>query len=214
MSDYTAGKPWKVAKQQHIMEVAFQLFAERGIEQVAMPEVAEASGVARATLYRYFATKLDLVVAVGTWKWTDYVEARNATLPTSELKRMSGAQYLKFYLDAFIDLYRNHSDILRFNYDFNSYLRHEEGTAEQRQSYIDMAAELSAAFHEVYERGAADGTIDTEMSEESMFSSSFHIMLAAATRYAVGLVHVAEGADPDGELVMLEQLLLSRYVSS
>lgn len=214
MSDYTAGKPWKVAKQQHIMEVAFQLFAERGIEQVAMPEVAEASGVARATLYRYFATKLDLVVAVGTWKWADYVEARNATLPTSELKRMSGAQYLKFYLDAFIDLYRNHSDILRFNYDFNSYLRHEEGTAEQRQSYIDMAAELSAAFHEVYERGAADGTIDTEMSEESMFSSSFHIMLAAATRYAVGLVYVAEGADPDGELVMLEELLLSRYVSS
>jgi hypothetical protein len=45
-----------------------------------------------------------------------------------------------------------------------------------------------------------------------MFSSSFHIMLAAATRYAVGLVVVYEDSnDPESELVMLEELLLSRF---
>jgi len=46
----------------------------------------------------------------------------------------------------------------------------------------------------------------------SKFSSSFHIMLAAVTRYAVGLVYILEqGSDPETELEMLENMLLKEY---
>ena len=36
-------------------------------------------------------------------------------------------------------------------------------------------------------------------------------MLAAATRYAVGLVYISENTDPEKELVMLKRLLLLEY---
>lgn len=195
------------------MSVALQLFSERGIEAVSMPEIALASDVGRATLYRYFPSKFDLVVALGTWTWETYITAHNASLPAGTLERMTGAEYLKFYLDSFIDLYRNHGDILRFNYDFNSYLRYETGTSEQRQSYMDMLGQLHEGFHELYGRGMCDGTLNPNISEESMFSCSFHIMLAAATRYAIGLVYVSEEVNPENELAVLEELLLSRFVN-
>ena len=214
MSDYAAGKAWKMAKEQNILETAFALFAERGIEPVRMPEVAEASGVARATLYRYFTTKLDLVIAVGTWKCEEYIEAHNASLPKEEIDRMTAAEYLRFYMDGFLDLYRNHSDLLRFNYNFNSYLRYEAGTSEQKAPYMNVVDNLGEMFHELYERGMRDGTLRTDIIEEAMFSSSFHIMLAAVTRYAVGLVYILEKVtEPEEELIMLEELLLSRYVA-
>ena len=213
MSDYAAGKAWKMAKHQHILEVAFQLFSDRGIELVTMPEVAEAAGVGRATLYRYFTTKLDLVIAVGTWKWEEYIQARNASLPKEEKDRMTAAEYLRFYLDGFLDLYRNHRDILRFNYNFNSYLRYEAGTSEQKAPYMSMVDNLGEMFHELYERGMRDGTLRTDITEEAMFSSSFHIMLGTVTRYAVGLVYIPEKVtEPEEELIMLEELLLSRYI--
>ena len=67
---------WKTAKRKRIMETGFNIFSERGIEAVTMPEVAEASGVSRATLYRYFPTKLDLVSAIGLETWADYINYR------------------------------------------------------------------------------------------------------------------------------------------
>lgn len=212
MKDYAAGKPWKLEKRQHILETAYDLFSERGIIPVTISDVAEACGVGRATVFRYFTTKLDLVIAIGTWKWEEYTKAHDAFVTSEEMDSMTGAEYLRFFLDAFLDLYRNHRDILRFNYDFNSFLRHEAGTAAQKLPYLQMVDVLGARFHDLYERGMRDGTLQPDIPEATMFSSIFHIMLAAVTRYAVGLVVVYEDESaPESELVMLEELLLSRF---
>ena len=212
MNDYAAGKPWKLAKQQHILETAYRLFSERGIERVTMQDVAEAGGVGTATVFRYFTTKLALVVAVGTWKWENYIARHDAQLSAEEWESLTGAQWLRFYLDSFLELYRKEPDILRFNYNFNSFLHYEAGDAAERLPYIEMAKALGASFHELYARGRLDGTINTDISEPAMFSGSFHIMLAAATRYAQGLVYVLAGdAEPDSELEMLAELLFEKY---
>lgn len=212
MNDYTAGKAWKIERKQKIIETGFRLFSDRGIETVTLPEIARESGVGNATLYRYFNTKLDLVLAVSTWTWNDYIDSRNHTMTAEEIEQMTAAQYLRFFMDAFIDLYQNHKDLLRFNYSFNSFLRYEPGSAEQRRPFADMVENLEKMFHVLYERGRADGTLNTEYSETMMFSSTFHIMLAAVTRYAVGLAYVPQGDEPDNELFMLEELLLSRFI--
>ncbi|EJO87224.1 TetR family transcriptional regulator [Mycobacterium colombiense CECT 3035] len=46
------------------MIAAYDLFSRRGIRAVGTDEVIARAGVARATLYRHFATKNDLVLAV------------------------------------------------------------------------------------------------------------------------------------------------------
>ena len=210
-SNYSEGKPWKQAKELHILETAFRLFTEKGIELVTMPEIAQASGVGRATLFRYFPTKLDLVVSVGTQQWEEYIKWYDAVLPKGKIAQLTGSEYLRFYLDAFLDLYRNHSEILRFNYNFNNYLWYETGTQDQRQSYFQIADKLGEIFHELYERGKSDGTLNIEIPEKTMFSATFHIMLAAVTRYAVGLVIVYDEGEPEKELVMLKEMLLARF---
>lgn len=50
--------------KQLLVETAFQLFLDRGFTNVAMEEVANASGVSRSTLYRRFPSKEDLVLDV------------------------------------------------------------------------------------------------------------------------------------------------------
>jgi AcrR family transcriptional regulator len=44
-----------------IAEVAFQVFAERGFDEVTATEVAEAAGISRASFFRYFESKEDAV---------------------------------------------------------------------------------------------------------------------------------------------------------
>ena len=54
----------KNAQRQGILDAARQLFAERGVEQVTMAEVADLAKVSRATVFNYFASKYALVEAI------------------------------------------------------------------------------------------------------------------------------------------------------
>jgi AcrR family transcriptional regulator len=78
--------------RERILETAYELFAHRGIRDVGVDEVIERAGVAKATLYRHFASKDDLVVAflkLREERWTlDWVEAearRRGNTPEEQL---------------------------------------------------------------------------------------------------------------------------------
>jgi AcrR family transcriptional regulator len=65
--------------RERIVEGSYDLFAQRGIQAVGVDEVIETAGVAKATLYRHFPSKNDLVIAFlerREQRWTrDLVEA-------------------------------------------------------------------------------------------------------------------------------------------
>ena len=201
----------KELTRKTIMEKGFELFTERGIESVTMQEIADASLVGRATLFNYFNSKVDLVIAVGSWKWKEYIEKKAEESKHLNREKRTGAELLSNYLGAFLELYSSYRDNLRFNYNFNSYLKSERATPEQKEPYMQMINDMAASFHVIYERGMKDGTLNASISEEEMFSGRFHIMLAAVTRYAVGLVYISENADPEKELAMLKRLLFQEY---
>ena len=210
MNSYVAGKTWKQEKYDHILKAGFDIFSERGIEAVQMTQVAQTAKVGRTTLFRYFPTKTDLVTAIAKRKWEEYIEWYDELKSEEEKEKLTGAEYLKFFIDSFLELYRSHKDMLRFNYDFNSFVRSAEWTEEQRKLYVQIAAESGRQFHELYERGMSDGTLNADIPEQTMLSSTFHIMLAAVTRYAVGLAVVID-SEPESELVLLSDMILSRF---
>jgi AcrR family transcriptional regulator len=73
-----------VPARERILGAAYDLFSRRGIRAVGTEEVIERAGVAKATLYRHFATKDALVLAVLERReqlWTHgLIEERSASL--------------------------------------------------------------------------------------------------------------------------------------
>lgn len=203
----------KAVRMRRALETGFRLFAEKGIDPVTMPEIADASGVTRPSLYRYFSTKPELVIAIGTWKWQEYIDGSRQRFPAQVRERMSAREYVETYLDVFLDLYRNHRDLLRFNHYFNSYIEKEHVTPEQMRPYREMIEDLVRRFHGPFAR-SGDGTLRPGLSEKSVMSSIIHIMLAAVTRYAVGLAYVMPGTNPEDELVLLRNALLREFTMS
>ena len=66
-------------------------------------------------------------------------------------------------------------------------------------------------FAETYRKGKEDGTLRTDMSAEEMFSVTAHLMLAAVTRYAVGLVYTVD-TDIEKELLLLKEMMINKFV--
>lgn len=199
-------------KRNHFLEKAYELFTEKNIESVSMTEVARESGYGTMTLYRYFNTKPELVVAVATWIWRQALKQNQERRPSRNFERMTAAQIFEFYLDSFIELYRNHRELLRFNQFFNIYIQSERIDSEVMKPYRAMIEGMKPEFHVLYVRAEQDHTIRTDEPEEEMFITTLHLMLAAVTRYAIGLVYIPEdGFDAEKELEKLKEALLLRY---
>lgn len=50
-------------KRQQLINIALQLFYEKGINSVGINEILSVSGIAKKTLYNHFTSKEDLVLA-------------------------------------------------------------------------------------------------------------------------------------------------------
>lgn len=197
------------AVKQRIIDGAFLVFSKQGIESVKMTDVAESAGVGVATVYRYFGTKNDLVLAVGVRAWDEYISKTVKAYDRS----LTALESFGFYLESFLDLYRDHKDLLRFNQFFNVYIRSGQLDRGSMGAYIGVIEALGARFHNLYQRAIEDRTMRTDVPEAEVFSTTLHLMLAAVTRYAVGLVYQG-GSDPIQELTLLKQMLMREYASA
>lgn len=201
------------ARRRELLEKGFEIFSKKTIESIAMQDVANAVGCGIASLYRYFDKKPGYVVAVATWKWEQFQEEYKKRRQRVDFEGVTAAEIFEFYLDSFLELYKNHQDLLRFNQFFNVYVHSENIDERTLQPYQDMIQELRKQFHEMYVKAEKDHTLRTDEPEGEMFSTTLHLMLAAVTRYAIGLVYIPEGEyDAVRELEKMKKALLLMYV--
>jgi AcrR family transcriptional regulator len=78
--------------RERIIQAAYDLFCRNGVRAVGIDRVIAEAGVAKMTLYRHFASKEDLVVAVldrrrelWTWGWLDAEVRERADAPRDQL---------------------------------------------------------------------------------------------------------------------------------
>ena len=78
--------------RERILGAAYELFSRRAIRDVGIDEVIERAGVAKATLYRHFPSKDDLVIAFlerreerWTVAWVEAEARRRGTTPEEQL---------------------------------------------------------------------------------------------------------------------------------
>lgn len=140
-------------RNKKIIDTAFQIFVEKKIEPVSMGEIADAVGIGRATLFRCYSSKLELVIAVCSAKWKEYFDALDEVRPISSVGDIPAIGRFIFTLDSYIDMYQNHKDLLQFNDNFNHYVTHEKAKAEMFEEFHRSLYSANTRFHLMFEKG-------------------------------------------------------------
>jgi AcrR family transcriptional regulator len=175
--------PAAPSARERILNAAYDLFSRRGIHAVGIDEVIDRAGVAKATLYRHFATKNDLVLAVLQRReeiWTHgLIEAQ------SEQRGNTPEEQLLAIFDVMHEWFQ-----LRDGYEGCSFINvllelgadHPAGQASI--AHIDHVRDI------VRRRALAAGLTDVED-----FASSWHILMKGAiVLAAVGDLDAAQRA--------------------
>ncbi|EID15727.1 hypothetical protein MXEN_05918 [Mycobacterium xenopi RIVM700367] len=164
-----------VSARERILSTAYDLFTRRGIRAVGTDEVVERAGVAKATLYRHFPSKNDLVLAVlerREQRWTlGLVEKQ------SRLRGKTPEEQLLAIFDLFHDWFANRDGFEGCSF-INVLLemgaQHPAGQASV--AYLDNIRDI------VRQRARAAGLRDVEN-----FARSWHILMKGS------IVAAAEG---------------------
>jgi AcrR family transcriptional regulator len=175
ISDVAQMGPALLTARERILTTAYRLFTRRGIRAVGNDEVIAVSGVAKATLYRHFPSKNDLVLAVLQRReelWTlGLVEQQ------SRLRGETTEEQLLAIFDVFHDWFQKRED-----FDGCSFINvllelgaaHPAGQASIQ--YLDNIRTI------VRQRAEAAGLIDVDN-----FARSWHILMKGS------IIAAAEG---------------------
>jgi AcrR family transcriptional regulator len=94
--------------RERILDTAYELFSHRGIHDVGIDELVERASVAKATLYKHFASKDELVLAfleqreqIWTYGWVEGEARRRGATPEEQLLAIFDLFDEWFYRDDF-----------------------------------------------------------------------------------------------------------------
>lgn len=197
-------------RKKQLIDTGFQLFSMNGIEMVSLQKVADAANVGATTMYKYFQTKENLLIAISAKVWGEVWQEVLKDPKTNGFVDFTAYQAIEFYADLIISLYQKRPELLRFSSEYKTYInRHGNMDDNQLKEHLDVLEPVRILFHQMYERAKEDGSIRMDIPEQELFTTMAITMLSVAERYAQGLVWADDREDDHvRELIHLKEMLL------
>ena len=151
--------------REAILHTTAALVAERGLRAVTMSQIAERTGIGRATLYRYFP---DVEAVLLAWH-EDQITAHLVQL--AEIRDAAETRdRLRAVLEAYAVLsQRSHG---HHDTDLGSFLHGDHQVARARHQVQDLVRDVLA-------EGAARGTVRVDVPPDELAAYCVHALAAA-----------------------------------
>ena len=101
-----------VENRAKILETAVSLFAEHGVNDVNMADIAKAAGVGKGTLYRRFANKGELCLALLDTQMRDFQDGMLSRMQQLSADGTPKLEQLDQFIDALVYFTETHSPLL------------------------------------------------------------------------------------------------------
>jgi AcrR family transcriptional regulator len=163
------GRPRSEASREAIIAATIRLLRESGLNRMSIEAVAEASGVGKATIYRWWPSK-------GTLALDAYLEDMRAKVVVPDTG--DGAEDLKRHARAVIGFYANEDG--RIFAQFMAEAQNDPRLAEAlRERFL---AHRRAAVTTIWRRGVARGEfrgdVDADVAMDMIFAPIVYRLLA------------------------------------
>ena len=203
----------------HIIECTFDLFAQNGMDEISMNEIAKVSEIGVASLYRYFKTKDDLAIECAIYAWKHETEVFRSVFDEQDFDGKTGFEQLKLLLECFTRAINEEGVFFRFIYYFDAYVRNQNVSAERLSRYEDTISVLKKLVMGSLEKGEKDGSINFKKSanpvlkaasNSQMYFTMFHALFSMAQKLALSgeMLYMDREVQHDTQIDILINMIL------
>lgn len=187
-----------------IIDEACNMFLEKSISSVTMSDIAKEVGVGEATMYRYFGTKQNIVMAVAVKLAKEVYDTYFAN-PNAK----TGYEKLKDFYYQYLEIFKTHNSYFAFIREFDAFVLTEAKEKFDYESEIDL---YKGKFIEAYNLGLEDGSVSKLENVDLFYYSSTHALLnlCKTLSFAGILVSQDEKTVKEDEIRELIDIILFR----
>jgi AcrR family transcriptional regulator len=168
-------KLWNATIEAHrrevrdaILDTAAALVAEHGLRSVTMSQIAEETGIGRATLYKYFSDVEAILLA-----WHErQISGHLAYLAEVRDQAGDAGERLEAVLEAYALI--SHESHGHHNAELAAFLHRDEQVARAQQQLRDMIRDLLT-------EGAASGELRDDVAPDELANYCLHALTAASS---------------------------------
>lgn len=128
----------KEAKERKLLEAAYKLFVEQGIQNTSVNDIVKAAGVAKGTFYLYYQDKADIEEKLIVKETVIILES--AMSVASQSNETSFEELFIIAMDYIIDYLEDNSDVMSFinkNLSYAIYVLHSRSKDNRFRAIYD-----------------------------------------------------------------------------
>lgn len=170
-----------------VTEKALECFIENGIDSTKVSDIARAAGLTERSVFRYFATKSDIVIAASFLYWEKAKAHTASELMKNTYPGMTGIEQIRVILGAYASLLFADPRGIRFSLDAEVALynagKHHQVLNRPPERFETYAGPMAVAVR----RGIEDGTVDAAANIKQLYYNSYDSILGMMQRLTVGV---------------------------
>lgn len=213
-------------RRDRIINASMKLFQEKCVEDTSMEEVAKRAGVGAATVYRYFSSKIELVIETAEVYWEKVSEKYLGELETGNMPNIadakseatskmdgiesSGYDQLRKILNVFCRIFLEQKPFLKFLHEFDVFVKKYNVSEEHLADYENGILKLKPYVTIALGKGLVDKSLSFNCSVDEMYFSLTHTLLALMEKLAVGgdILSSDQNVESEKQIRIIIELLL------
>lgn len=172
----------KIFKKKIMLDIALKLFSENGIEQTNMTDIAKASNVGVATLYRYFSNKNNLVVETGIEAWYQINTKYKKDVDDIMNTEIKGIRKLENLMNLFYEIFTKEKNFVCFLDGFDNYIVNNNISIDSLVNYEKEVLKIDPYIQEIYKSGIDDQTIKRIDDIDLFIKTIGHTLIALSQK--------------------------------
>jgi TetR/AcrR family fatty acid metabolism transcriptional regulator len=191
--------------RERILESATEVFARSGFHGARVADIAEHAGIAYGLVYHYFHNKDDILGAIFSERWSQYVSYLHEVgqLPLSFRERMG--RLVHFW----VEVYRREPDLMTIM--INEISRSYEFLESHDIGTVMVAFDaIEAMIREARDKGEVHQNIDPQLAAYVIFGAAEMVL----TGYVIGTLQRRDAAAFAGDEAQMLSLLLEGLAGS
>lgn len=175
----------KEQRKEEVIVAAIEVIKTKGIDNTKITDIATKAEIGSATIYRYFKTKPELVIAAATKYWEEEMVCLYATINQELYVKLNGLEKVKCLLGVFVELYKNHKEFIRFIEDFDNYVVREAVPIEKLELYEKNITFLKEFMFLAMEEGKKENLIDEAVNNNEFYISITHALMSLCQKLSI-----------------------------
>lgn len=168
------------------IEKALELFIKNGVDQTTVKDIATAAGLTERSVYRYFSSKADLVLATAFLFW-ERISARVEKLVSEKgYQGMSGIEQVDIMLRFYAGLYMENPDSVRFILNCETALYNAGIYADIQKRPPGRFEDSNSPMVRAIMAGLADGSISPDVDVKEIYYNAYDAILGTMQRQVMG----------------------------